>query len=433
MRNRLIPIASIITPSTLSTELAPVLPPPVRAESVPNLDFRSLNFVDEMQLQDGSGFYDVYHYGYQGPSQDVLSTATAVMAGGTILPIDPPAANASWKLTLDGPSISCRAVDEVVHRQIRQSIYTFANQLELRDLRNADFFGYMAWYPQQGFVWDGENTTVGAPFLPQERNGTLAFDSGTFNDTMYLFAASDSMVNAYNRAFADETRWSGWYRDLVVDNRYEPYGLPPWMDGTILTCQLITSTYEISFTYTDGLQHVDVQTTPSALQQDIGIVTELLGPPSNGSTSDTEACVPLYIPDWVEQSLAFPPDSFNATHACTFDEQLLRMLSYQAVWDAFSRVLQGSVHTRSGPRIFANSSILGTALLQTSELTFLRQRGRSQKGGTLQSALARYDRPKIRGLSTQSGITVRRQSLADALEEMFRNVTVSLMASSALR
>ena len=121
---RLIPVASIVTPATLSVQLTAKVSNSLHR--VPNLDFRSLSFLGPME--DGVGGPSRHHtdpYPYSGPSQVVLEVTNAVMAQGQKLLIQPPvhAANASWKIDFVGPALKCHNLDPTQHLQIRQNVY----------------------------------------------------------------------------------------------------------------------------------------------------------------------------------------------------------------------------------------------------------------------------------------------------------------------
>lgn len=85
---------------------------------VPQLDFSSFNFAGGLQIIQAERDYDGLVW--TGPSQRLQHTAMAVMGLGQILPISPPAPNATWKLDFWGPALRC---DNVAQPE-RDEIYT---------------------------------------------------------------------------------------------------------------------------------------------------------------------------------------------------------------------------------------------------------------------------------------------------------------------
>lgn len=111
----LLPLAAIVTPATLSVISAPVAPPRTSNETVPNVGFVSLNYVDSMtpanfQPQDGQNLPVEYYY--QGPSKAVEQVVQAVAAEGSRLTVVPPAPNATWTLDFPGPALQCQNVSD---------------------------------------------------------------------------------------------------------------------------------------------------------------------------------------------------------------------------------------------------------------------------------------------------------------------------------
>lgn len=103
--NRLIPLASVVTPATLSVIAAPS--PESHSRVMPSPGFKSLNSLDVAvgNIHGGGGLYP-------GPSAVVTRIAQAVAAQGATLPIPAPALNASWELNFMGPSLECSEVDD---------------------------------------------------------------------------------------------------------------------------------------------------------------------------------------------------------------------------------------------------------------------------------------------------------------------------------
>ena len=99
---RLIPIASVIAPATLTVKITELEPVPFAMTRVPNVDFLSLNFANMAKPSDLS-----IGFNYAGPRYAVDKVVTATATEGAILPISAPAANSSWTLEFPGPALSC--------------------------------------------------------------------------------------------------------------------------------------------------------------------------------------------------------------------------------------------------------------------------------------------------------------------------------------
>ena len=349
------------------------------------------------------------------------------MANGAILPILPPSLNASWQLQFLGPSVECQPMNSSMHLQVRQNLFSYlsAPASKLGMSNTYYLHEYLDWFPSGGLGPDG-TPAPDLPFVKESANGTLAFKEmlpGYFNEKLNLFVASHAMVEKYEMAMREDNEAeSAWITDLAHASPAKP---PDWLDGTMLTCQFFNSTYDVSFDYTNGVQHIDVQTSLMNAINSSSMLGTVIGP-SPQEYIRNSTCVLLAI-DWTANA-----DMNDAPSECSFDTEILRILSYQAIWDAFTRVLQGMILGNYESEDYQKPNIINTALLNTPELAFLRNTRGAKQLATLQDLLARYDNPAIKGL-TNSHDEVIQLPLATALEEMFRNITVSLMSSPALQ
>lgn len=106
---RLLPIASNITPGTLSVGTGPVSPVLTVQQQVPNVGFESLNYVNSIPHKSSQEDSQTV-FNYNGPSVAVERTVTDVLATGFIQPINIQYLNASWTLDFTGPGLSCSDV-----------------------------------------------------------------------------------------------------------------------------------------------------------------------------------------------------------------------------------------------------------------------------------------------------------------------------------
>ena len=169
---RLIPIVSIITPTTLSVELRDNIPHNT-VQHIPRVDFSNLNFMEGMpyewaQSANPDGSQPSYSfYTYNGPSQIVKQISMAVGAQNTILPIETPYPNSSWTLEFVGPSIKCAPLPWSDRQIFQRNIVQY--YLQKKNCLTPPTF--LAWFPRP---WN--NITV--PYPPMRNNKTtlLPFD-----------------------------------------------------------------------------------------------------------------------------------------------------------------------------------------------------------------------------------------------------------------
>ena len=122
---RLLPLAAIVTPATLSVQTSLILPSPSELRYVPNLDFRSLSFsatVSGSDVSQEQGFISYTKYKYDGPSLAVQKVAGATALEGSILSIEPPTPNSTWNIAFDGPSVRCKHIEGERRNTILQDI-----------------------------------------------------------------------------------------------------------------------------------------------------------------------------------------------------------------------------------------------------------------------------------------------------------------------
>ncbi|KAK5169089.1 uncharacterized protein LTR77_006398 [Saxophila tyrrhenica] len=406
----LIPIASIITPATLSIQTAAVTPEPSKLMRVPNLDFRSLNFVASlpyMHTFSPVAPTNVGTYLYNGPSQDVLEIANAVMSGGKILRIDSPAPNASWTVDFTGPALKCSELNETAHKLFQRNIV--AGTLNGNVATNTMLYGYLAWNAHMG--WFRDESLVGPPFLAESEHDRIAFAPGQFpgstldgNITFYMVAMPDVFGASQSAVHSLQSPGS-------------PY--PSWIDGTMIECTLYSSEYQVAFQYTDGGQEVAIEHPSSGEDEVVKVMSTLLGP--NADTQEPDGCATGNV-------------SASMEEGCYTKPKVLSTFSYQAVMDAFTSNLIGAVSIDGHSVLQRNSSVLSTSLLRTKELDFLRATAEVMVFGneTLQAQIADSSQPKTQGLLKDED-DVSSQPLAVAIEQMFENLTISLMSSGALQ
>ncbi|RMJ15143.1 hypothetical protein CDV36_005153 [Fusarium kuroshium] len=217
---------------------------------------------------------------------------------------------------------------------------------------------------------------------------------------------------------------TGDTRRLIEENianftdRYceEAPGYVAWTPA-ILRCHIHNSTYETRFNLTNGNQDVKVK-VKDVEEKPLDVITGVWA--SNPLSNNTE-CTPL-----------------NMDTECALEPSLLRHLSYQALMDAFSEILVGSLAIRrrkddDSVVFHGNTSIQSTVLTNTPELQVLRNLTLLSKDW----AMLQIEEPKAnewayKGLWNGPG-EQRTTPLREALEELFQNITISLMSSPLLQ
>ncbi|KAF7191967.1 hypothetical protein HII31_06612 [Pseudocercospora fuligena] len=415
----LLPIASIIAPAALTVTFDRVPTPPVKMLSVPLPAFESFSFASwrtTASVQSPQQSISVSGIQYQSPNQEVLRVANAAAAGGTILSISPPAANASWSVSFDGPTLHCEALTE--HSSLKQNLQQTLNGTLGPDVSNStcldaeSMFTYLAW----------------------QQNGTdavQAFDAGELRiDNIVM---GDLFVAILPSA-----------AQPIIQNERCVHGMQPFSDqgmdtffenATILQCSFGKSLYRLAFDYvgTTG-QHINITMTTREKRLEPP-VTDLLQ--AAVSSQDHFALQPL-----TNESPAFPS---NSTTTSDIDGEILGQWSYEAVAAAFKSILLGGIGrgsldaatltTRSGNSSttrYYRSSVYSSSLSQAKELAALAPGPPSAYGLTAKMRNSRGYAEAWSMLPRQDNSTGK-QNLKAVLEELFRNITVSMLSSDLLQ
>lgn len=205
------------------------------------------------------------------------------------------------------------------------------------------------------------------------------------------------------------------------DDLDAPLGFDPASEesATMLECQLVNTTYTTAFDYVSGNQTVRIDKPRNDDEKKIAAVDSITGP-----TNST--CVGLhggYLLDTTAQTDT-RPEMYDWPERCDFDPYLARQLAYQSIMDAFYTAIAGNVDA--------------TTLLGSRELHFLTNYTRivetnaSVMWNNAQVALFDLGLADLAGL-TVPGLVDQLPPLAQEMEHMFRNLTVSLMSSPAFQ
>lgn len=406
---RLIPIASIITPATLNVKASAVTPAPSKLLRVPNLDFRSLNFLQAMPVtnlvtsieyaQSLEGDPNAPRmFPYTGPSSAVEAVVGAVMAQGNVVAATPPAANSSWELDFYGPSLSCGDMDGDAQQSVKKMINYASGTLY-------DAYEYLAWFPnanKRGVWQDTQKVTI--PYSNSSNSGN--FQLGSFVPDNYYGAQPLTLYLAVMPI-----------PNISVDNTISDSR--NFAGSSMLQCQLLNSTYHTTFTFVENTPDIATNVIMSAPGDQMFSVQGVDGGTGSFSGGDSTNV-----------------NCTNANLTCWSDEDLLPKLAYQAVADAFMTYLEGSIYAISSGGYSTTTRVLDTVLGQAEELeavaksidTYSYNTGET----TLQAFLSDQPEQRYKGITTtsksKSGL-----STGKAIEMLFQNIVVSLMSSPALQ
>ncbi|KAI7975114.1 hypothetical protein EIK77_002137 [Talaromyces pinophilus] len=393
---RLLPVISFITPSTLTVSMKGISNSSM--QYVPRVDFTSLNFAfitaDEVLTP---------VYLYIGPQLGVQKAVTLTLTDGEIQPISPPKANSSWELNFHAPAINCQAVDASLQEEITDNIFDAINAFPAL-VPCGISYGYISWIP------DSSTPNGSLPFT--NSSGSYSLRSGTVGPEGEQFAASDGRPypTSYPPLSIMIATVPIMYTklDLQSCSSLEKSALN---DSTILECSLYNATYISNFTYVNGVQNINT-TLPLQFLNTVGYIGGVTGSypfsdswENNGTTIDLQ-----------------DSPSYNTT--------LVEIFAYQAVMDAFGRMLVGTVAYKDKDQgawslDATNTSIMTTVFLQTHELAFLQSADQVNDLSRMDELFWPGDSITISDNGTMP--------LKDALEEAFRNVTLSLIAQYTLQ
>ncbi|KAL8685418.1 MAG: hypothetical protein Q9218_007774 [Villophora microphyllina] len=431
----LLPIASIVTPATLSVGFD--FPPPMFLQ-VPMVDFASLNLAAPMAeygtTGNAYGAKTGFNYMYAGPSLTVQRITDAVASQGTILPVPAPALNSTWNLNFNGPTLHCNSVPADFREQVLTNIlnYTFARSQGSMEDKCTFGPGYMAWHP--AFMGSDQTADGNLPFNLHNLNTSR---DPLNNDNSHGYPYSD-MASVF-LAIAPTLFGSGPSSDHYLD--------PPWMcrgeswyqegldkfhnESTVLRCDMHNSTYDTTFTFIDGVQSVKINGVKDVSDTAMTTIGDVLTFFNSSNQTDTslqpQPCPPSEVKSDSESKMAY----------CLFDPVVLSTISYQAVMHAFTDLVTGMISL--GDRqdlqtlITSTSQVSSTVLAEVPELAFLQSTETTNKPQAAQQAAVTWQQQPYTGLVNAAAAVRSTLPFKEALEQVFQNITISLMSAPDLQ
>lgn len=374
-----------------------------------------------------------YYFDYIGPSDDLLRMTNAVTSNGDIMPITPPGLNASWSLDFYGPSLECDDVVDAVRDDFMDGLVKY-----LRNTKNGGAqqqYGYIAWYP----TFDAEEIRVPA--------------TANRSDATFLAVNSDSALVDVGSLVQPATvptldRSSKPLEMMVLTQSFKPLSsADPEKDPALKlrSCQLFNTTYHVLFDYTSGNQIINVTTATDPDEGPVHSIPGVLHKHVNAAT-DFEG---------------YPCSQLGGRNlrCCYNSPSLLPTLSYQAIMDAFTQSMKGVIYMDglksdgvwmgSATSFYTDTDIMQTRLSQSDDLAYLRTALRSQPEDagalTFQAVIAENNSSVLvpsngttvdftgTYTTTASRASASGKLLSETIEELFTNLTISLMSSAVLQ
>ncbi|KAI5194538.1 hypothetical protein E4T39_08616 [Aureobasidium subglaciale] len=379
----LLPIAPIITPATLTVQTNSQVS--YGLTNVSAVDFNSLNFASVVANSQGA-----CGYLYRRPQFEVMKIVAAAAGQDDVLPFAAPGnqPNASYVQQFAGPALQCDDVIEPLRGEILSNvnISTFSEYTS---------YGYLSWTPsdENSMPFVLENVTNNGESYSEYQLQSYALGPGRGSTTpLSLFVATfPNMQNPYTAG------------SLFSD--YDYVG-----NATIVKCQLMNATYSSSFNWTNGIRDLNVTVSPS----------------SNGVVYGEGVDCDRFL---FTQQVSVPNAFQNASDDLSdYNNTIIQNFAYQSVMHAFGSIVTGSINYPRFPNgLVVATNVMNTVLGATRELFQLQNSTASQMKG-----LASLGREVWPGISVDS-VPDNSLDLRSTLEQLFQNVTMSLMSSKLLQ
>lgn len=397
--------------------------------NVPTVDFTSLNLAAPMPafyMHEGG-----LSYNYAGPSLTVQRIANAVAAQGSILPVSAPAVNSSWNVAFNGPSLHCNPLVSDFRRQVLDNVlnYTFGRS-GISSTENCTFGpGYVAWHPR--FMAPLKSMKDYLPFSADfsvDESGPLILQSDNHYGnpspdmaSVFILVApvlsSSSTIQVEGSNYPTMCAGKPWYQD----------GLAKYYETSLLLrCDVHNATFDTTFSVVNSAQtiHVNNMTnlTNSPLIANATVKAYFNSTDQNDNSLQPHDC---YLDD---------PDA-----PCLFDPQVLSTLSYQAIMHAFTDLVTGTIRIDQVAgrlsRVKSTTRLSSTVLALAPELAFLQStqgQNENQAQSAQQGAAGWVEQP-FAGLVNAEAASKSTLPFQEALEQLFQNITLSLMSAPDLQ
>ena len=356
---------------------------------MPRVDFASLKLASFGKSENGFFLYD-------SPQLDVQTIAQSASVGGDILSITPPFPNSSWHLDFDGPALDCHNIDQPSRNEIIENVQLNNN------CSDGTVYGYLSWV-RKAYDWEGQfhQMTVPDRIVPFDKDtGTL--QTATLGPAYQYSYDATAPLTLYVAVFPGMLKRT--YVNMYFDEDNCPQPSTFVANATIVECTLHNASYSGNFTFASGAQ----QAVNFRRNRYLNNVTYLY---------------------------KINSEYLNTAEAQMNVQSELMNLSYQAILDALGRVLVGAIGlaqsrvpggVMSTPIVthglnMTDTTVMSTVIGSASELAFLSSY--IQDNGPVDP---------VGGLS-KTVRSIARKSLPEIIEEVFENITLSMMSSDALQ
>lgn len=405
----LLPTTSIISPATLSVHLTSFNE--YVMERTPRVDFTSANFGVLTSGVNVNTTPSKWATAYMAPSSETERIVSSVATQGTILQIEPPAANSSWSVEFYGPTIVCDKVNQTLADYITQDVVQAINasQVITNDTWELVRYNYLSWAPES-------DTLIGStPFYHYHENGSDTYTQRSLGLGPLVQSPDDlSRIWGPEKPGVDGPPLSLFVATFPRALEYTEFQQAiknmdrAVRNATIVHCALHNASYQVDLTYVNRDQTIHARD-----------ITVLNGVSHFGGVTNVD----------------FEDGKGSSDTSFLHNPFLMESVSYQSIMEAFGRLLFGSISneihvfqsaqshqngTTSGTNNM-NTSILTTSLKNTEEIRFI------------QSIISPGPKSPFEDYWDERSVSASNESfpvLSKTLEELFRNITFSLMSSN---
>jgi hypothetical protein len=354
---------------------------------------------------------------YNGPSTAAQRVTKTTASLGSIMAIPAPGTNASYEVSFQAPYLRCEPMNATFQAAVQKNIY--ANYVKASNCQM--YYNYLAWTASRGHNDMSSYMPQPLPFdsaSPYEMNvgtlGPLQRDNLLVNNqTSTIYFGIMPNMRKMGVAECPEAK--------TIDNLTETS--TKFINATFLQCQLWNTTYRANLNFTGGQQQVRVdfpnleKRTPvaalSSAYMNTGIHRDLMT-----NKFVTDGCQTV--------------GGDRATYVdCTVDRRVLETLSFQAIMDSFGSLLAGGVRfgdTFKTTTFVSSTEVLSSSLMSSRELSFFSS-GSSWRNNSYTPMPAT---DQFTELLPQDELQ-RDVSFKDSVEQLFQNITLSMMSADLLQ
>jgi hypothetical protein len=233
--NRLLPIATVITPATLT--VGQISPPP-EMRDVQSVAYTSANMFTVSTISSNGSFlqtggnWNTASYKYEGPSDAVSLIANAVGSQGGVLSVLPPAQNSTWNVSFLGPSMRCNNVSDHLRDRITLDIAQYMNESMFHNNLHKDSLVesplnplFLAWTPPIPSNLSAEDSSSATRVLPLNRQVNYDIANRHDGDLFPLFVAiiPSAIILTYPGKIGDLLVATRWHKDTTLPEVIDEY------------------------------------------------------------------------------------------------------------------------------------------------------------------------------------------------------------------